>query len=217
MKKTYLISALALSIGIGCMGDLLASSADDAQREYDQAMQLTPDPENGKRVYLTCAVCHRPEGWGTQDGTYPQIAGQLRTVIIKQLADIRARNRDNPIMYPFAVPRIMGGVQEIADVAAYISQLPMTPDNGVGLGRDLAHGEKLYVENCVDCHGKHGEGDTKAHIPAVWGQHYRYLVRQFELIKVGRRNQYKINPNRPLRHPLEAGHLVDELLTTLES
>lgn len=35
--------------------------------------------------------------------------------------------------------------------------------------------------------------------------------------KVGRRNRYQINPERPLRHPLEAGHLVDELLTILET
>lgn len=35
--------------------------------------------------------------------------------------------------------------------------------------------------------------------------------------KVGRRNQYKINPKRPLRHPLEAGHSVDELLAILET
>lgn len=187
MKMTGIAPTLALGIGISGMVAPLASSAEDTKTEYDRAVQLTPDPENGKQVYLTCAVCHRPEGWGTRDGTYPQIAGQLHTVVIKQLADIRARNRDNPIMYPFAVPRILGGAQEIADVAAYISRLLMTPDNGIGTGRDLPLGEKLYAENCVDCHGKHGEGDVDEHIPAIWGQHYHYLVRQFEGIKFGRR------------------------------
>lgn len=187
MKNGFFVSALALSIAFGGMETVAASGEEDAKREYEVVMNLTPDPENGKRVYLTCAVCHRPEGWGTQEGTYPQIAGQLATVIIKQLADIRSRNRDNPIMYPFAVPAILGGAQEIADVAAYIAQMPMTPNNGVGLGRDLEHGEKLYTENCVECHGKHGEGNVKEHIPALWGQHYRYLVRQFEEIKIGKR------------------------------
>ncbi len=158
-----------------------------AKREYDLALDKTPDLENGKRLYLTCAVCHLPEGWGTEDGTYPQIAGQLNTVIIKQLADIRARKRDNPIMYPFSVPRIFGGAQEIADVAAYISALPMTPHNGLGPGRELVLGEKLYRDNCVECHGKHGEGDKGEHIPALWGQHFRYLVRQFGSIKLGKR------------------------------
>jgi cytochrome c553 len=174
--------------------------AADAKKEYDEALSLAPDVENGKRVYLTCAVCHRPEGWGTADGTYPQIAGQLATVLIKQLADIRNRNRDAPIMYPFAVPRILGGAQEIADVAAYISQLPMTPRNGVGHGRDLALGEKLYKENCVECHGKHGEGDSRDHIPAVWGQHYHYLVRQFEWIRMGKRRNADPEMQKQIRH-----------------
>ena len=187
MKRSFLLSALALAVAAFGLEGAAASGRDAAKAEYEKAMGLTPNLENGKRVYLTCAVCHRPEGWGTQDGTYPQIAGQLSTVVVKQLADIRARNRDNPIMYPFAVPTILGDAQAIADVAAYISRLPMTPSNGVGLGRDLELGEKLYKENCVECHGEKGEGDTKEHIPALWGQHYRYLLRQFEEIKIGKR------------------------------
>jgi cytochrome c553 len=158
-----------------------------AEAEYAEVMALTPDVDNGRRAYLTCAVCHLPEGWGSTDGSYPQIAGQLRTVIIKQLADFRAGNRDNPLMYPFSVPSLLGGPQEIADVAAYVAQLPMTPHNGVGSGDDLARGEALYEEHCVDCHGPDGEGDVREHIPALAGQHYAYLVNQFELIRDGKR------------------------------
>jgi len=189
MMKNVAASLCLAMAAVACTTGALAGeeTLEAAQREYELALGKTPDPENGKRLYLTCAVCHLPEGWGTQDGTYPQIAGQLNTVIIKQLADIRARKRDNPIMYPFAVPRILGGAQEIADVAAYISTLPMTPRNGLGPGHDLALGEELYRDNCVECHGKHGEGDKGEHIPALWGQHYRYLVRQFQSIKFGKR------------------------------
>lgn len=178
--------AMAAATGSAVASD---ETEEVAKREYDLALSKTPDLENGKRLYLTCAVCHLPEGWGTEDGTYPQIAGQLNTVIIKQLADTRARKRDNPIMYPFAVPQIFGGAQEIADVAAYISTLSMTPHNGLGPGRDRVLGEKLYQDNCVECHGKHGQGDKREHIPALWGQHFRYLVRQFELIKIGKRRK----------------------------
>lgn len=164
-----------------------ATPAEIAEVEYEEVLSLTPDAEKGRDVYLVCSVCHTPEGWGTQDGAYPQIAGQLRTVIIKQLADIRARNRDNPMMYPFAVPRILGSAQEIADVAAYVAELPMTPKNGLGPGRDLAHGEQLYEAHCSTCHGKQGEGNLEDHIPAIAGQHYNYLMKQFDLIRVGRR------------------------------
>ncbi|MCF8005685.1 MAG: c-type cytochrome [Chromatiaceae bacterium] len=166
---------------------LAETPAEIAKREYDQVLTLTPDIERGRRVYLTCAVCHLPEGWGSVDGIYPQIAGQLRTVIIKQLADFRAGNRDNPLMYPFSVPEILGGPQEIADVAAYVAALPMTANNGLGPGTDLALGEQLYGEHCADCHGAAGEGDEAEHIPALAGQHYAHLMRQFDAIRSGER------------------------------
>ncbi|MCP5366956.1 MAG: c-type cytochrome [Hyphomicrobiales bacterium] len=155
--------------------------------EQDEALHLTPDLENGLEVYEVCAACHLPEGWGMEDGTFPQLAGQHTKVIIKQLADIRAQNRDNPTMYPFALPKSIGGAQSIADVAGYIAKLPMNPTPGVGPGTDLALGEKLYKENCVRCHGENGEGMPEKYYPRIQGQHYKYLVRQFEWIRDGKR------------------------------
>ena len=122
-----------------------------------------------------------------KDGTFPMLAGQHKNVIIKQLADIRALNRDNPTMYPFALPESIGGPQSIADVADYISKLPMNPTPGVGDGKDLAKGEKLYKENCVRCHGDNGQGIPEKFFPRIQGQHYKYLLRQFEWIRDGKR------------------------------
>ena len=184
-KTVWLVVVLAAAAWAAAVW--AESPEEIAKREYDQVMQLEPNLENGRRMYLTCTVCHRPEGWGTIDGAYPQIAGQLRTVIIKQLADIRARNRDNPIMYPFSVPQILGVPQDLADVAAYVAQLPMTPHNGVGPGDDLELGARLYEDNCKKCHGAEGEGDGKEHIPAIAGQHYLYQMREFDWIRIGKR------------------------------
>jgi cytochrome c553 len=179
---------VAVGLAVSCAAAAQVDTPEEtAKREYDQVMQLQPNIENGRRLYLTCTVCHRPEGWGMIDGVYPQIAGQLRTVIIKQLADTRARNRDNPIMYPFSVPDILGGPQAVADIAAYVAKLPMTPHNGVGPGTDLELGARLYEDNCKKCHGAHGEGDIKEHIPAVAGQHYLYQMREFDWIRIGKR------------------------------
>jgi cytochrome c553 len=75
----------------------------------------------------------------------------------------------------------------MADVAAYVARLPMTPHNSIGPGVDLALGEQLYQDNCVDCHGSAGEGDLQKHIPAIAGQHYPYLMRQFDQIRSGQR------------------------------
>lgn len=155
--------------------------------EQDEALHLTPDLVNGRDVYEVCSACHGINGWGLTDGTFPQIAGQHSTVAIKQLADIRALNRDNPTMYPFALPSEIGGSQSITDVAAYIEALPMNPENGLGAGDDLEHGAKLYADNCVRCHGENGEGDKEKFYPKIQGQHYAYMVRQYNWIKEGKR------------------------------
>ncbi len=158
-----------------------------AKFEYKAAIHLKPDLEHGRQIYQTCMVCHGAEGWGSRNGMYPQIAGQLKSVIIKQLDDIQTGNRGNPMMVPFTQPDILPNAQAIADVAGYISQLPMTPFNGKGHSMDLKRGEQLYKDNCVDCHGKRGEGSEKDHIPLIQGQHYNYLYRQFRWIQIGRR------------------------------
>jgi len=159
--------------------------------ERDIALKLKPDLENGVDVYEVCAACHLTEGWGTKEGTFPQLAGQLKGVLIKQLADIREGNRDNPTMYPFALPESIGDAQALADVVAYIEKLPMNPDNGKGQWAkgtpEFAKGEKLYKDNCVKCHGEQGEGNLKEFFPLIQGQHYNYMLRQFEWIRDGKR------------------------------
>jgi cytochrome c553 len=172
---------------LAIMAASLASPVLAWDEEREAAMALTPNLENGRKVYESCAVCHTPMGWGMQRGRYPQIAGQHRNVTIKQLTDIRQGNRSNPTMLPFAQMAVLGGPQNIADVAAYIAQLPMTPHNSTGPGRDLDRGEALYKEHCVKCHGQYGEGKNAEFQPRIQGQHYEYLLRQFHHIKSGRR------------------------------
>ncbi|MES9971362.1 MAG: c-type cytochrome [Candidatus Thiodiazotropha sp.] len=186
MKRRSIFYLLLLMLGVGQFTPALADNPLQAAMELEGALLLTPDKENGKKVYRTCAVCHQPEAWGKESGYYPQVAGQIRTVIIKQLADIRARNRDNPTMLPFTRLELLS-LQDIADVSAYIADLPMTRHNGVGPGTDLVHGKKIYEDYCAECHGKRAEGVVEDHIPLLQGQHYRYLVRQFIWIKEGRR------------------------------
>jgi len=186
MKKTPILTAGLLALGLAFVGTAQAAGNagwNHGGGEQDAALKLKADHKNGIEVYEVCSACHLPEGWGQPDGTFPQLAGQHRNVLIKQLADIRALNRDNPTMYPFALPSEIGGPQSIADVTEYISKLPMNPENGVGPGTDLEHGAKLYKDNCVRCHGANGEGSNEKYYPLIQGQHYNYLLRQFEWIR----------------------------------
>ena len=155
--------------------------------EKELALTLTGNVENGEEAYEICSGCHLPSGAGRPDGTFPQLAGQHPVVVIKQIADIRAGRRDNPIMYPFAVS--LTDQQELADVAAYIQTLPIPTDNGKGPGTDLELGKELYDRDCVQCHGSYGEGDSEKFYPVLAGQHYKYLLRQIdEIAEKKRRN-----------------------------
>ncbi len=157
----------------------------EMEGEKVEALTLTGDIENGEEAYEICSACHLPSGAGRPDGTFPQLAGQHPNVIIKQIADIRAGRRDNPIMYPFAIT--LTDPQELADVSAYIQTLPIPTDNGKGPGTNVAMGKELYDRDCVECHGNNGEGNAEKFYPVLAGQHYKYLERQIGDIAEGRR------------------------------
>lgn len=207
INKFLPVSFLVLSI----MNSSSAPAEDSVEpgddlTEFEEALELTADLDNGRKLYRMCVACHGPEGWGDDNGSYPQIAGQLPGVIIKQLADIRAGNRDNPIMRAFTTVRALGGAQEIADVAGYIAGLPMTPYNGLGSRRDLELGKEIYARDCADCHGYNGEGDVKKHVPVIHGQHYEYLERQYRWIRNGRRR----NANEEMVEQIQGYSLREE-------
>ena len=155
--------------------------------EKVEALELKGDPKRGEEAYEVCGACHLPSGSGRPDGTFPQLAGQHSTVVIKQIADIRAGRRDNPIMYPFAITLVDS--QELADVAAYLQTLPIPPGNGRGPGTHLALGEQLYKRDCVQCHGDQGQGNQQKFYPVLAGQHYEYMLRQIrDIAGLRRRN-----------------------------
>jgi len=150
-----------------------------------EAVRLEPDLERGRELYTVCAECHGPGGGGLPDGTIPQLAGQHRSVLIKQIVDIRSGLRSNPTMYPYVAQ--LEGLQELADLAAWIETLPPPNDNGIGPGGGLERGRELYERSCARCHGERGEGSAAAVYPRLQGQHYRYLVRQMIDVADGRR------------------------------
>ncbi len=196
MARSSIVKTLAVAMGLAiCSFNLPGWNA--AAYEVERLMTLEPDLENGLDVYVVCSACHLQEGWGSKDGTFPQLAGQHRSVLIKQLADIRNKNRDNPTMYPFSLPESIGDDQAVADVAAYIERLKMNPDNGKGAwgegSPEFENGKKLFVTNCIKCHGENGEGNSENLFPRIQGQHYSYMVRQIEWILDGKRRN--VNPD----------------------
>jgi cytochrome c553 len=154
--------------------------------ERAEILKLKGDAERGRSAYRVCQGCHKPNGAGLPDGTYPQLAGQHATVLIKQMADIRDGRRENPKMFPFAGKHIID-MQEIADVAIYLQNMKIPHDNGKGPGTGLARGRELYKSDCQACHGENGEGSEKKFYPVLAGQHYKYMLRQIVNIRDGKR------------------------------
>lgn len=156
--------------------------------DMKRALAYKASAQRGAATYKICKGCHKTDGSGLADADYPQLAGQHASVIIKEMMDIRAGRRDNPRMYPFSGEWIVSA-EEIADIAAYLNQLPVPASNGKGDGGKLALGKSLYDKDCASCHGANGEGDARKFHPRVAGQHYEYLLREtYESRDQGRRN-----------------------------
>ena len=157
--------------------------------EKIEALKLKGLAKEGRDGYEVCGACHLPSGAGRPDGTFPQLAGQHSTVLIKQMADIRAGLRDNPTMYPFAKELI--DAQELANVSAYIESLCIPLDHGQYEGPDaaqqIADGKVMYEKECIECHKANGEGVKEKFYPVLAGQHYKYLLRQMTDIRDGKR------------------------------
>lgn len=170
--------------------------------EVVAVLALVGDLEAGARAYESCAVCHGQDGRGRADGTFPQLAGQHRSVLIKQLVDIREGRRHNPVMAPYAEALIDS--QELADVASYIGSLPV-PSREASTKDDEAGGA-LYARDCRGCHGARGEGNAEAFVPMLAGQHEDYLLRQIRAIAGGRRDTA-----HPGMRAIVAGYADDEL------
>jgi cytochrome c553 len=146
-------------------------------KELKPLLHRKGDAERGKEAYEECRGCHKANAEGRPDAGYPQLAGQLVPVLIKQMLDTRKGRRDNPRMHPFiestAVP-----LNDIPDIAAYLHSLPVPTTNRKGSGENLAKGKTLYNADCASCHGDAGEGKAEKFYPRVASQHYPYLYRE---------------------------------------
>jgi len=152
------------------------------------ALKFNADPKRGQAAFRVCRGCHLEAGSGASKAVIPLLAGQHDTVLIKQVLDVKAGRRHNPKMHPFT-DELLVSSEDIADIAAYLSVLPLATGNQLGDGKNLALGKQLYNRDCASCHGMKGEGLAVRFYPLVAGQHFAYLKREsIESRDEGRRN-----------------------------
>ena len=176
-RMPWLRVALLLS-AIPAVPAAPAGGEAQARQELRAALAATPDTAHGAQLFGICTECHGPQGEGKTSGWPPEIAGQHRRVIARELVDYRAGLRWYDPMERIAGRHVLGSTQEVADVAAYVASLPPSADTTPGPERWAGKGAGIYVARCQWCHGAGGEGNDERFVPRVAGQQYEYLLRQ---------------------------------------
>jgi cytochrome c553 len=155
--------------------------------ELLKVLEIKGDPERGAAAFVPCQGCHRKDAMGKTSGAYPRLAGQHASVLLKQMTDIRSGLRNNPKMEEY-VEDHLAKPENMADIAAYVSSLPIVEEKvGRGPGTGVEAGKAIFERDCVQCHGSNGEGDAQKFYPMVAAQHYRYLLRELHYIRDGDR------------------------------
>lgn len=186
----------------------------------------------GKEKSASCAGCHGENG-NSLVGTFPKLAQQHSSYLIKQLQAFKSGDRNDPMMSSIAKSL---NDEDMSDIAAYynaqkISENAMPvldtdsddddkPDQSATkidpkdvLKNLLTKGTDLYrngdltreVSACIACHGPFGEGNKPAAFPALKSQHAEYLIKTLNDFKSGARSN---NPDNMMH--MIAKKMTDE-------
>jgi cytochrome c553 len=166
--------------------------------------------EAGQTKAATCSACHGMDG-NSVNPEWPNLASQHASYLSKQLKNLKAGQRSNPLMSPMAM--ILSD-QDIDDLAAYFSSQPLRA-TGETEPSKLKLGERVFragnvaakVPACAGCHGPTGAGVPTAVYPHIGGQHATYVAIQLRAYKAGTRNN---DPNAMMR-TVAAGLSEDEI------
>lgn len=174
-------------VGLVLLMPLVASGGTSARQALARTLVLNPDTVRGEQLFVRCASCHGADGAGVIDEATPRIAGQYYRVLVRQIVDFRYGKRWDMRMEGVAGHNALPELQDIADVAAFVSRMSRDGTRGVGDGLDLERGAGLYAKNCAACHGDDAGGNEQRDIPRLGGQHASYLARQIHDAVDGRR------------------------------
>ena len=157
----------------------------------------------GATLALGCTTCHGAQGVSSSDA--PDLGGQYRDVVAKQLMDFRAGRRANPIMQGLA--RNLSDA-DIADLAAYYGYLPRPHPAATALvdaaPTIVRSGAPLRnVAPCGSCHGDDADGrGRKLGAPWLTGLAPTYLVAQLKHFRAGERHNDSHAQMRNMAHAL---------------
>jgi cytochrome c553 len=148
------------------------------------------DIQAGKTKSVACAGCHGTDG-NSASGTWPSLAGQHASYLVKQLKDYKSGSRVNSTMQGMA--GILATEADLQDVAAYYQSQKLKPvkfdDKLIAQGESIFRGgiTEISVPACMACHGADGAGNAPAAWPSLKGQQPDYIVSQLKKFRDGTR------------------------------
>lgn len=188
----------------GLSGTAWAEGAPEP-RTLPNGKTWTYDADAGRDIMRTCAACHGEFGEGGGGGVYPRISGLHPDYIAEQLRAFKSRERENIPMIPYANDRELPE-KDVLDVSYYLASITPSrhpPADDVAMDAyerlklakqavqiprqpgDVEAGKKLFNADCMECHGRDGQGRVKK--PALAQQHMPYLRTQIGLFLSGLR------------------------------
>lgn len=152
------------------------------------APQPKGDPVKGKAIAdRICISCHLADG-NSVAATYPTLAGQHTSYIVKQLKAFKTSTRKDPNMLGMASAL---SDADMRDVAAWYSSQTIKPREAND-PKLIPLGQKIYragnpvtkVPACMACHGPSGAG-IPIQYPRVNSQHAAYIIKQLNDLRAG--------------------------------
>lgn len=182
----------------------------------------------GKEKAASCVSCHGDNG-NSMVSTFPKLAQQHSSYLVKQLQAFKDGTRKDPVMSAIAQGLT---VEDMVDIAAYYAEQKISPnelpvlddededekssgksDGAAKVQAMIAQGSDLYrngdltreVSACIACHGPFGDGNKPAAFPSLKSQHADYLIKTLTDFKSGRRSN---NPDNMMH--MIAKKMTDE-------
>lgn len=166
------------------------------------------DIDAGKEKAAACASCHGEDG-NSMVSTFPKLAQQHSSYLVKQLKAFKSGARKNPMMSSIAMGLSDEDMNDIAEYYAEqkisANELPVVDDEDdtapgsqkkIDIQAVIAQGSDLYrngdltreVSACIACHGPFGDGNKPAAFPLLKSQHADYLIKALSDFKSGERS-----------------------------
>jgi cytochrome c553 len=136
---------------------------------------------HGATLAQQCGSCHGARGLSGAD--IPNLAGQYRAVIYKQLLDYASGARQNAVMSP-RVSQLSDA--DMRDLAAFYAYLPRPSAETGAMPRIVASGSPMH--NVAPCGACHGAIAYKTGSPWLAGEPFVYLKAQLAAFASGARH-----------------------------